>query len=158
MEEMRKLNSEELEKADGGTAEAFDILRQELQGALPLKVQEKLKSAKSDMETCRILADNGIDVEKIEKKIANAGFDQIKIGLQEVSDDALTNVAGGWKTYDAEVRCRCGNGDRDEFSYQFWASSLYGPRTKKYRCKKCNSYMKVTYDWAYEHAEIEYYE
>ena len=97
-------------------------------------------------------------IEKIEKKIANAGFDQIKIGLQEVSDDALDKVAGGWKCYDAEVRCRCGNGNRDDFSYQFWASSLYGPRTKKYRCKKCNSYMKVTYDWAYEHAEIEYYE
>ena len=61
---------------------------------IPLEVQEKLKKAASKAEACRVLAENGIDVEKIEKKIAS-GLSQLKFGVHQLSDDVLDKIAGG---------------------------------------------------------------
>ena len=157
-EEMKKIDKDELEKVDGGAFVAsYQTLRRDLKEMIPDEVREKLKNASGDVDTCRILAENGVDVEKIEKKIEDAGLKVKKIGFQELADEALSNVAGGWKRYGAEIRCACGNDDYEEFSYQFWASSFcFGP-SWKYRCKKCNRYMKITVEYENEPAKIEYY-
>ena len=94
-EEKKTIDSEVLEKVDGGLA-AFRVLKQDVQAMIPDEVKEKLSTAKSDMEAFRILTDHGVDLTAIEKKISDAGFGQIKIGLQELSDDALTDAAGGF--------------------------------------------------------------
>jgi hypothetical protein len=68
---MKKIDNEELKKVDGGAFGAsYQALRQELNEMIPAEVREKLRASRgSNVETCRILAQNGIDVEKIEKKI-----------------------------------------------------------------------------------------
>ena len=63
---------------------------------IPDEVKKELSTAKSDLEACRILMDHGVDLTAIEKKIAEAGFGPIKLGLQELSDDALADAAGGF--------------------------------------------------------------
>ena len=93
MAENKTINNEELEKVDGGLANAYQTLKKDVAGMIPPDVKEKLRTARGNVEACRILAENGINVETIEKKIADAGFDQIKIGLQEVPDDALEKIA-----------------------------------------------------------------
>ena len=89
MDEMKKIDNETLEKVDGGTASAFAELREEFKKMIPAEVQEKASVAVGDEAVRKILAENGIDVEKIDKKIARAGFGQAKIGLQELPDEAL---------------------------------------------------------------------
>ena len=120
-------------------------MKQDLRKIIPVELQEKLDAAKSDMETCKILADNGIDVEMIEQKIADAGFDQIKIGLQEERDIELEMLSAGFRFKDgAEVVCTCGAKDPEDFSYQFWVSSFEcGPNEGIFRCRKCNRYFKL---------------
>jgi hypothetical protein len=153
-EEMKKLNGEQLEKTNGGTAAAYRGLQQDLKAMIPEEVQEKLKTVTGNVAVCKTLAENGIDVEKIEKKISAAGFDQIKIGLQELSTDELDMVTGGY--YGDRVNefvCRCGNRNKDEMSWQFWSSMIqelvgsYYRRT--WRCKKCGTYITATEDGRY---------
>ena len=155
MEEMKKIDNEALEKVDGGAA-GLEVARKEVMVGIPVEVQGKISAARSDAEARRILAENGIDAEKLEKKIAAAGVNPIT--LSKLPDEALDKVAGGWERYGAEIRCACGNDDYEEFSYQFWASSFcFGP-SWKYRCKKCNRYMKITVEYENEPAKIEYYD
>ena len=92
MDEMKKIDNETLEKVDGGTASAFAELREEFKKMIPAEVQEKASVAVGDEAVRKILAENGIDVEKIDKKIARAGFGQAKIGLQELPDEALDKI------------------------------------------------------------------
>ena len=155
MAEIKTINNEELEKVDGGLANAYQTLKKDVAGMIPPDVKEKLRTARGNVEACRILAENGINVETIEKKIANAGFDQIKIGLQEVPDDALEKIAGGFQIRDGEVVCRCGNADERLFSYQFWRSLIAenvpmsgGLENAQiiHRCMKCNTYVVFTKD------------
>ena len=63
-EEMKKIDNEELEKVDGGMAAAYRRLHQDVDSLIPSEVKEILETAKSDVEVCRILAENGIDVEE----------------------------------------------------------------------------------------------
>ena len=153
-EEMKKLNSEQLEKTNGGNATAYRELQQDLKAMIPEEVQEKLKTVKGNVAVCKTLAENGIDVEKIEKKISTAGFDQIKLGMQELSTDELEMVTGGYYGDRVdEFVCRCGNRNKDEMSWQFWASMLqelagsYYQRT--WRCKRCGTYITATEDGRY---------
>ena len=153
-EEMKKLNGEQLEKTNGGTAAAYRGLQQDLKEMIPEEVQEKLKTVTGNVAVCKTLAENGIDVEKIEKKISAAGFDQIKIGLQELSTDELDMVTGGY--YGDRVNefvCRCGNRNKDEMSWQFWSSmiqELVGSYYRRiWRCKKCGTYITATEDGRY---------
>ena len=86
--------------------EAEISLRKELIVRLPDDVMKKIEGAYSDAECCRILAENGVNLDEIEKTIADHGFDMHKIGLQ-VPENELENVAGGFKDSDyfEDVAC-----------------------------------------------------
>ena len=136
MDENKNLKDENLEEAAGGR---YLALKEELRAALPLDVKDQLSKAVSDVQVCKILADNNIDLSKIEEKIENAGFNMKRIGLQ-LADDNLAGIVGGFEDSDyGNIKCRCGNEDRNEFSRQFWASLLTNGTF--YRCKKCNKYL-----------------
>ena len=122
----------------------YNQLKEDLQRSLPEDVLNKVSAAGGDVEVCRILAENGIDLDEIEKKIEAAGFDTKRIGLQ-LSDDDLANVSGGFAHEDyGQIVCgHCGNLERNDFSRQFWAS-LYLLNTKEvYRCKRCGCYTRI---------------
>ncbi len=140
MAEMKKIENEDLEKTTGGRA-AFDALGHELRGMLPEEVKEKLKTVHGDVAVCKVLAENGIDVEKIEQKIKDAGFNLNKIGLQELPDEDLDKIAGGFKDKNAEVRCRCGMTNRSCFSLQVFDTLFLrtAPVENFWRCKNCNT-------------------
>ena len=144
-EEMKKIDNEELGKVDGGMAAAYAALKEDLKEMIPAEVREKLRYARGDVDVCRILAENDIDVEAIEKRIGEAGFNQIKIGLQELPDEALDMIAGGSASSKTDFACKCGNDDREEFSIQFWRSAISTVFDSQYdlvyRCKKCNTYV-----------------
>ena len=148
MAEMKKTDNEAIGKAYASKAAAYYGLKQDLQKIIPAEVQEKLNRAVSDVETCKILAENGIDVEMIEQMIADAGFDQIRIGLQEERDQELEMISAGFKLNDGvKLVCTCGAKDPEDFSYQFWCSSFdCGPDEGIFRCRKCNRYFKVDKD------------
>lgn len=117
-------------------------LRESLLEEIPDDVKEKIANVCSDVALCKILAENGIDLEKLEKKIADAGFDANKLGLQ-LPDSELDGVSGGFydSKLEGEVKCDCGNDNRDEFSKQLWVSWI---STKRFfRCKKCNRYIVI---------------
>lgn len=95
---------------------------------LPKELLKKLEVAESDVQACKILADNGIDPEEFEKTLP---------------DHFLEEVNGGYKRGTVEIHCPdCGNGDSDEISRQFWAS-MFTDSATKYRCRKCDCYFKV---------------
>lgn len=77
--EEKKILENELDKVAGGqeTAEqavnkpivsqkAFDEMRAVLEEDLPVAVCDELGRTKSDVEFCRLLAENGIDVQKLQ--------------------------------------------------------------------------------------------
>ena len=156
-EEMKKIDNDELEKVDGGMAASFQALKQDLNEMIPAEVREKLKKPRGDVGVSRILAENGIDVEKIEKRIEDAGFELKKIGFQEVADEALANVAGGSAQAGVKIKCKCGNCDRHKMSFQILASiaegldRYNGGANSVYRCELCNTYIFV-YDDGVEYA------
>ena len=152
-EEMKKIDNEELEKVDGGMAAAYRRLHRDVDSLIPSEVKEKLETAKSDVEVCRILAENGIDVEKIEKKIKDAGFNLNKIGLQELPDEALDKIAGGFETGGVEIKCPCGVHDRSCFSYQVIDTLMSTDIVDSvYRCKNCGMYITKLKD-----GRVQYY-
>ena len=86
------------------------------------ELAEKLKEAKTDVEVCKLLADNGVDVEKLQKQIPDEALDQIGGGYTDMFGDVI------------DCPC-CGNKEKDEISYQFFASLYYMEAV--YRCRKC---------------------
>ena len=78
MDENKNLKDENLEEAAGGR---YLALKEELLTALSLNVKEQLSKAVSDVQACKILADNNIDLSEIEKKIEDAGFNMKRNGL-----------------------------------------------------------------------------
>ena len=78
MDENKNLKDENLEEAAGGR---YLALKEELLTALSLNVKEQLSKAVSDVQVCKILADNNIDLSEFEKKIEDAGFNMKRIGL-----------------------------------------------------------------------------
>lgn len=123
------------------TKEEFEKFRESLLAELPEDVKEKISGIYSDVQLCKVLADSGIDLDAIEKKIENAGFNTRKIGVQ-LPDAELEGIAGGFydDDYEDDVVCdHCDNQERKEFSKQIFASmfSKYG---KFYRCRKCGYY------------------
>ena len=138
----KDLNEKELKDVNGGLA--FGEFKQELLAKLPLEVKRKLALAKSDNEACRILADSGIDYESIEAKMKNV-FARNDKDLLALNDRQLETIAGGFDTDDyGEFVCwNCKASDRDDFSYQFWASTFL-TSGRIYRCKKCGTYILKT--------------
>ena len=151
MSTIKKMDNEALEKVGGGTA--LTALREEVNGMIPAEVQEKLNAANGKAEAYRILTENGIDVERIKKKMADAGLDEVKIGLQELPDEALDKIAGGFESDGVEIRCPCGTYNSSCFSYQIidtWMSTDIVAAV--YRCKNCGMYITKLVD-----GRVQYY-
>lgn len=92
------------------------------------EVRTRLQQAMSDNEACAILVEAGVDVEAIERELA---------------DEQLENVAGGWEGIDREYECPwCHEKDREMVSRQFWAS-LFIDSGSKWRCRKCEKYFYI---------------
>ena len=106
---------------------------------LSKELQEKLSAAETDVQACKILADNGVDPEAFEKTLP---------------DSYLEQVSGGYKYRDIEIRCpMCGNSEEEQISYQAFAS-MFCPGERKFRCCKCSTYWKVNLDDGYIQAYI----
>ena len=144
MSEKKLIKHEDLKNVAGGVSTRLADLKEELLKDIPAQLKDKLALAHSDVEVCKLLAEGGVDVEKIEKRIKEAGFDLNKIGLQ-IPDSELSEITGGFASddYDLDVACICGNNNRDDFSYQFFVS-VFKSDYDWYRCKKCNMYMGIT--------------
>ncbi len=137
---MDKINDIKLNEVSGGLQEKYLTLKNELLAEVPESVKRQLADAKGDVAVCKVLADNGIDLAAIEKKIENAGFNTKRIGLQ-LPDDDLKGIAGGFEIEGRQFSCsECGASDRRDFSFQFWESLLTPGVHQMYRCKKCNTY------------------
>ena len=156
-EEKKTIDSEVLEQVDGGMAAAFRVLKQDVQAMIPDEVKEELSTAKSDMEAFRILTDHGVDLTAIEKKITEAGFGPINIGLQELSDDALTDAAGGFFPISTgtDVVCKCGARYKEDFTLQaFLALTGTSKYIFIYRCNKCGQLIGYTRDGKVEYIDL----
>ena len=147
MAEMNKLNNEALDKVSGGDAAAFAALQKDVGEMIPPEVREKLRASRgSNVKTCKILAENGIDVEKIENKMKDSGLIKLnKIGL-ELPDEALDKIAGG--SAGATIVCRCGNADLNKMSFQIFDSILSTfdydcDYDLSYRCELCDTYILI---------------
>ena len=93
MENKNDIKEEALDHVSGGSAHLL-ALKEEVLASLPADVKEKLDSAPSDAQVCKVLAESGIDVEALENKIKKGGFNLNKIGLQ-LSDQELSQASGG---------------------------------------------------------------
>lgn len=138
--EEKKILENELDKVAGGqeTAEqavnkpivsqkAFDEMRAVLEEDLPVAVCDELGRTKSDVEFCRLLAENGIDVQKLQRKIP---------------DEVLSRIGGGNENLSGTKICcpNCENSDSGEISVQVLSSAF--SNNSKYRCCKCGCYFK----------------
>ena len=149
MAEMNKLNNEALDKVSGGDAAAFAALQKDVREMIPPEVREKLRASRgSNVKTCKILAENGIDVEKIENKMKDSGLIKLnKIGL-ELPDEALDKIAGGSAGARERIVCRCGNADLNKMSFQIFDSFLANldyecDYDMSYRCELCDTYILI---------------
>ncbi len=87
MSENTAVNQEKPEISPERRRELLRQIREEMFSKLTPEAQEKLEKLPSDMEVCKFLAENGIDVEEAERKIKEAGVDLNRIGLQLPGDD-----------------------------------------------------------------------
>lgn len=149
MAEMKKINNEALDKVSGGDATAFADLQKDVGEMIPPEVREKLRASRgSNVKTCEILAENGIDVEKIENKMKDSGLIKLnKIGL-ELPDEALDKIAGGSAGATGRIVCRCGNADLNKMSFQIFDSFLANldydcDYDMSYRCELCDTYILI---------------
>ena len=143
MDDNKKINENYLEKVDGGIG--FKELKRGLLASLPLSVRQKLARARSDNEACKILAESGVDYQDIESKMKDV-FARGGKDLLALNDVELEKIAGGFETDKyGDIECwECDASSRDDFSYQFWASTFLTKGTI-YRCKKCGTY-QIRYD------------
>ena len=97
--------------------------------------------------TSYLIINDGINIIGA-KAVTIIKFDINTICLQELPLEKLENVAGGFELDQQLIYCRCRNEDRDEFSWQFFASRFHSSASLYdiYRCKKCNTYIKITSD------------
>ena len=156
-EEKKIINNEMLDEVHGGLTAAFRRLKQDVQAMIPDAVKGKLSTAKSDREAFRILADNGVDLEAINRKIAAAGFGSTETGLQELSEDVLENAAGGFFPINTgiDVVCTCGARDKDDFVIQaFLALTGASKYMFIYRCKKCGQLIGLTRGGKVEYIDL----
>ena len=156
-DEQKNINREMLSEVQGGIAAAYRQLKQDVRAMIPEAVKGKLRIAASDSEAFRILADNGVDLEAINKKIADAGFGQDEAGLQELSEDVLANAAGGFFPINTnvDVVCTCGARNRDDFTVQaFLALTGTSKYMFIYRCNKCGQLIGLTRDGKVEYIDL----
>ncbi len=85
------------------------------------ELNEKLKTCRSDVESCRMLADNGIDVEEYQKALPDEVLKKINAGYEDMIGDT---VFCPW----------CKETASDKISYQTLISLRYNNDT--YRCRK----------------------
>ena len=119
---------------------------------IPDEVKTKLESAHTDVEVCKLLSENDIDLEAIEKTKNDHGFDPKKISYMD--DKELDTITGGFvETEHADghpvtwnIACAvCRNENRNDFSEQFWTALFSKGISSYYRCKICNTlYVRTT--------------
>lgn len=156
-EEKKKIDREFLEDVHGGTDAAYCVLKQDVQALFPEAVRIELANAKSDMEAMRILAANGVDLEAIQKKIADAGFGQMNTSLEKLSENALASASGGFFPINTstDVICRCGARNKDDFTLQaFLALTSATKYALIYRCKKCGQLIGLTREGKVEFIDL----
>lgn len=140
----KTVDDSKLDEISGGLSdEKRNALRKELLKLIPEEVRTRLASVKSDVDACRLLAENGINIEEVENRIKDA-YAGVGKDLLSLTDRELENVSGGFQDNDfGFIWCsNCTNNNRDDFSYQFWVSQLM-PEGCAYRCKKCGHYILV---------------
>ncbi len=131
---------------NGGVGIVLKPIKETL-ATLSADVKEKLSKANTDVEVCKILSDNGIDVEKIEKEIKRLvpNFNKDYLAL---NDGDLAKISGGFKNKfsETDVHCTCGASNRKQFSYQFFASNFHDDDEvfDIYRCKECGNKILIT--------------
>lgn len=153
---MSNIKNEELENVLGGY---IDQLKQELADKIPANVREQLPFASGDVGVCKSLAENGVDLAQIEERIKQT-YKKIGKDVLALNDLELENTVGGFQDsdYDGDVRCDCGNNDRKQFSYQFWASILNSGNHGIYRCKKCNLYTQIVNKGSLHYFDKDYFD
>ena len=141
MEDNKNINEKELDNVSGGRG--FLELKRRLMTELPLEVRRKLAAARSDNEACAILVESGINYEAIEKEMKDF-FAEYNKDLLKLDDKQLEAIVGGFEDEDyGTIKCwMCGTENRDDLSYQFWASTFL-TKGRVYRCKKCGHYELV---------------
>ena len=87
MSEHTDIDQEKSEISAERRRELLRQIREETLAKLTLEARKKLEELPSDMEVCRFLAENGVDVEEVERRIKAAGVDLNRIGLQLPGDD-----------------------------------------------------------------------
>lgn len=154
MTDKQHIDDSVLNEAAGGT---YEKVRESLLTEISDELREKLTLAVTDKQACKILADSGINVEDLERRVEELGIPVKQLSL---SEDLLDKVVGGFQDsdYNFDVRCVCGNANRDEFSRQFW-SSLFNSKAKSiYRCKKCGQYLVIRDSRTTEYFPAELYD
>ena len=142
MAEFKKIiEDKDLNDVSGGViAKRRKALYEDIMSLLPENVKVNLTETKSNVEVCKLLAENGVDLELIEDKIKEA-YAKMKVNVLELKDTELETVVAGFDNEKyGDIHCwKCGTSDRDDFSYQFWASNFIA-EGRIYRCKICDLY------------------
>lgn len=136
--------------------EIYEKLNEAFKSQLSESVMEQLEQSNGDVEFCKILADNNVDVEQFESIIKNSGLEFPTPGSR-LSDELMGNISGGWHEINGrvEIMCPyCGASQRHEHSVQFFrtlwngVTGIFdsGESGDYYRCKKCNHYFVATSD------------
>ena len=102
-------------------------LRTILEHNLSAEATENLRTIKNEDEFRKVLADNGIQAEKLQRKLP---------------DDLMGTVSGGYDFEGNDVHCPCcGNEEYDHISFQFFTSFKYFADT--YQCDLCKTYFQI---------------
>ena len=106
----------------------LEPLRAELEEKMPIGLSRKLADANDDVEICKLLAEHGVNVEKLQRKIP---------------DEILDQIGGGYDNiFGTEIYCpHCDNKESSEISTQI-LSSIFS-QSSKYRCRKCGGFFKL---------------
>ena len=135
----------------------MEKIRKNIIAKIPDDVLKQLEKTSNDVEFCKTLADNNIDVEQFEAELKKTGMAFPEPGTR-LADEMMENVSGGWKDdpndpFEVDVECpnpNCRSKERKDHSYQYFRSSwsgiewIFGGDTAQfYRCKKCGQYFKI---------------
>ena len=142
--EEKKILEDELTEVSGGEETAEDFINREtasrrkmkelraiLEENIPANLRDGLARAEGDEEFLRMLAENGIEVQKLKRRIP---------------DDAIDRIAGGLKDTEDTVICcpNCENSESDKISLQIFTSIVSG--SCQYQCQKCGNFFRPRRD------------
>ena len=111
----------------------MEKIRKNIIAKIPDDVLKQLEKTSNDVEFCKTLADNNIDVEQFEAELKKTGMAFPEPGTR-LADEMMENVSGGWKDdpndpFEVDVECpnpNCRSKERKDHSYQYFRSSRRG--------------------------------